>query len=136
MFGATNVIKQRKELIEAYNFDTEEDGKIVCLTLDNYEKALSMVSKDPLFVETLERICNEKDDMFFYNHILTNNGYHRAPGKIHDMLRDEFGLADIDIVETEKTIPVEVNVEWWVAHFIIQLQGEIFNSLLFQKMHN
>ena len=79
----------------------------------------------PLFVETLERICNEEDDEFFYNHILTNNGYHRAPSEIHDMMRDECGLADIDkLNELDETA---INVEWWVAGFIIDLDHSLFH---------
>lgn len=64
-------------------------------------------------VETIEKISNEGDDERFYNHILTDNGKHKIPRKVHTQMENEYGLKD--------------DVEWWVAHFFIGLSDVLFS---------
>ncbi|SFL05320.1 hypothetical protein SAMN05216390_10923 [Lachnospiraceae bacterium KH1T2] len=91
---------------------------------DNYEA----IQKD--LVETIERISNEKDDAYFYNHLITDNGYPRSPREIHALMRTEYGLADIDEAENdEESDNKDLDIEWWTAHFFIQ-----FGNLLFDKV--
>ena len=64
-------------------------------------------------VETIEKISNEGDDERFYNHILTDNGKHKIPRKVHTQMENEYSLKD--------------DVEWWVAHFFIGLSDVLFS---------
>ncbi len=85
------------------------------------------------FVEAVERISNSGDDEFFYNHLITENGYPRSPREIHELIHSEYGLADIDyaadLTESEESSDnTAKNLEWWVAHFFISFSGMIFDE--------
>ena len=111
----------------------------------NYcEKKLNLyLSKDNLFcytlshdnnfedirlslVDTIERISNEGDDARFYNYLITDDGRHKSPAKIHELMHTEYGLADIN--EIENADSKDIDLEWWTAHFFIS-----FEQLLFDK---
>ena len=80
-------------------------------------------------IETIEKISNEKDDAYFYNHLITDNGFPRSPSKIHALMRTEYGMADIDEAEDdEKPDNKDLDIEWWTAHFFIA-----FGNLLFDE---
>ena len=80
-------------------------------------------------VDTIEKISNERDDAYFYNHILTDNGYHRSPSSVHKLMRTEYNLADINEVEDGGNEDREdINIEWWTAHFFM-----VFADLLFDE---
>ena len=66
-----------------------------------------------IFVETIERISNEGDEEYFYNHLISDNGCDKPPAEIHDQMRTEYGLDGSEI-------------EWWVAHFFIRLTCILF----------
>ena len=77
--------------------------------------------------EMIEKISNEKDDAYFYNHLITDNGHPRSPSEIHALMRTEYGLADIDEAEEgKKPDRKDLDLEWWTAHFFIG-----FGRLLF-----
>ena len=103
----------------------------------NEEKLLQTLSSDNLFKYTIscsdyfddiiqsliagiERVSNESDDEYFYNHVLTDKGYHRAPQEIHKLMCDEYGFADVDDDEDEESQKA-ADLEWWTAHFFIHL---------------
>ena len=75
-------------------------------------------------VDTIEKISNERDDAYFYNHVLTNNGRHKSPPEVHNLMRTEYGLADIDETEERE----DTNIEWWTAHFFTALAGLLFDE--------
>ena len=77
------------------------------------------------FVETVERISNSGDATFFYNHLITNDGYHRSPREIHELMHKEYGLVDIDEDKAERS---ECDLEWWTAHFFISFARLLFGD--------
>ena len=80
-------------------------------------------------VDTIEKISNEGDDTYFYNRVLTNNGYHRAPREMHELMRTEYKLADSDEAEEDGNEDREgFNIEWWTAHFFMALASVIFDE--------
>ena len=80
-------------------------------------------------VDTIEKISNERDDAYFYNHVLTNNGRHKSPPEVHNLMRTEYGLADIDETEIDGNEEREdTNIEWWTAHFFTALAGLLFDE--------
>ena len=79
--------------------------------------------KQPL-VETIEKISNSGDDAYFYNHLITEDGKIRSPGEIHELMHNEFGLADIH--EQVDDDSKDVDLEWCTAHFFISLTNLFF----------
>ena len=82
------------------------------------------------FIAIIERISNEGDDAYLYNHILTNNGCRRFPSEIHSLMHEEYGLVDIN---EEDNNPEDSDLEWWTAHFFIALSGMIFDRPTYSK---
>lgn len=64
--------------------------------------------------ETITKISNMYDEEGFWNKLLTDDGKHRCPSEVHDLMENEYGIDD------EK-------VEWWVAHFFIGLSGLMYS---------
>ena len=80
-------------------------------------------------VNTIERIANEKDDAYFYNNVLSKNGHHISPSKMHELMRTKYGLADINEEYSEDgPNRNDHKIEWWVAHFFISLSRLIFDE--------
>jgi hypothetical protein len=74
------------------------------------------------FTETIERISNSGDDKFFFYHLITDDGHPRTPRSVHDLMRKEYGLIDIDEAEEDNNSDdLEKDLEWWTAHFFIRL---------------
>ncbi len=89
---------------------------------DNFES----IRQD--LVKTIEAICNEGDDQYFIRHILSNDGEYRIPSEIHAILRDKYGLIDINESMYDKTIDRRsVTLEWRTAHFFIRFSGLLFD---------
>jgi|GEM_PF-4014631 len=82
--------------------------------------------KQPL-IETIEKISNSGDDAYFYNHLITVDGKIRSPGEIHELMHNEFGLADIhEKVDYENEDSKDADLEWCTAHFFISLTNLFF----------
>ncbi len=74
------------------------------------------------FVKTIERIGNSGDDKFFFYHLITDDGHPRVPRSVHELMRKEYGLIDIDEAVKENDCDgIEKDLEWWVAHFFIRI---------------
>ena len=72
-------------------------------------------------IETIEKICNEYDDAYLHNHVITDNGNHRSPSEIHALMNTEYGLADINEMDNGTVDQRDIDLEWWTAHFFIAL---------------
>lgn len=86
-----------------------------CLNVKNEFSFFMRTDKalDLSVIEKIEKICNGCNEADFYNHIITDNGGHRSPREIHELMEEKYGLKNDDD-------------EWWVAHFIISLDGLIW----------
>ena len=74
-----------------------------------------------LFIDTVEKICNEGDEEHLYNHLILNNGCIKVPTEVHKQMKEEYGLKG-------EEGSVEDRIEWWVAHFIILLGNLLYND--------
>ncbi len=84
--------------------------------------------REPL-IETIERISNESTDDYFCNHLITENGRDKIPSKIHALMHEKYGLADITEDRDEGNCDQrQRDLEWWTAHFFISLDGVIFDD--------
>ena len=75
-----------------------------------------------MFVETIERVCNLKDESYIIDHIVTNDRRWNGPSEIHEIMNVEYGLADIRHSDDKEA----KRLEWDVAHFFIHLQAITF----------
>ncbi len=79
-------------------------------------------------IETIEKICNEYDDAYLHNHVITDNGNHRSPSEIHALMNTEYGLADINEMDNGTVDQRDIDLEWWTAHFFIALGQLIYEE--------
>ena len=79
-------------------------------------------------IETIEKICNEYDDAYLHNHVITDNGNHRSPSEIHALMHTEYGLADINEMDNGTVDQRDIDLEWWTAHFFIALGQLIYEE--------
>ena len=79
-------------------------------------------------IETIEKICNEYDDAYLHNHVISDNGNHRSPREIHALMRTEYGLADINEMDNGTVDQRDIDLEWWTAHFFIALGQLIYEE--------
>ena len=105
------------------------------LHLDNENQFCYTISRTDTFeeirqslVETIERISNESDDAYFYNHLVTDEGHHRSPSEIHTLMRTKYGLADINEQQDENVDGKDIDLEWWTAHFFISFERLLFDE--------
>ena len=80
------------------------------------------------FVETIEGICNQHDDGFLFNHLITRNGKIPAPADVHEMMHKEYGLCDINDEDAMESFDGEI--EWYTAHFFIELNNLLYDPLV------
>jgi hypothetical protein len=119
-------IRKHTHYYEALLSDFLDTDNIYRYSLDGTECSDELRE---LLIETIEKISNEGSDDYFCNHLITNNGRDVAPSKIHELMREKYGLADIDAVEdTEDYDQGQVDLEWWTAHFFISLKNVIFDD--------
>lgn len=102
-----------------------DDDNLFRYTISNTEDFDSF--QQPL-VETIESICNEYDDAYMHNHIITDNGNHRSPSEIHALMHTEYGLADINEMDNGTVDQRDIDLEWWTAHFFIALKQLIYEE--------
>ena len=67
-------------------------------------------------IEAIEKISNEGDDEYFYNHILTDYGKEKKTTEFYSQIENEYGLKD-------------ENIKWWVSRFFISLSNLLFNPI-------
>ncbi|WP_026522286.1 hypothetical protein [Butyrivibrio sp. VCB2001] len=119
-------IRKHTHYYEALLSDFLDTDNIYRYSLDGTECSDELRE---LLIETIEKISNEGSDDYFCNHLITNNGRDVAPSKIHELMREKYGLADIDAVgDTEDYDQGQVDLEWWTAHFFISLKNVIFDD--------
>ena len=119
-------IRKHTHYYEALLSDFLDTDNIYRYSLDGTECSDELRE---LLIETIEKISNEGSDDYFCNHLITNNGRDVAPSKIHELMREKYGLADIDAVEdTEDYDQGQIDLEWWTAHFFISLKNVIFDD--------
>ena len=119
-------IRKHTHYYEALLSDFLDTDNIYRYSLDGTECSDELRE---LLIETIEKISNEGSDDYFCNHLITSNGRDVAPSKIHELMREKYGLADIDAVEdTEDYDQGQVDLEWWTAHFFISLKNVIFDD--------
>ena len=109
------------EVRRLHQYLTEDN--LFCYTIspsNNFEELQQTL------INTIEKISNEKDDVYLFNHIITDNGFHKPPSKIHDLMRTEYGLADINEDEDENINDKDIDLEWWTAHFFISFGNILF----------
>ena len=83
---------------------------------------------EPL-IKIIEKISNECDEDYFCRHLLSDNGKVRPPAEIHELMRREYGLVDIDSTDDEDdSVKRDIDLEWWTAHFFIR-----FTNLLIKE---
>jgi len=73
------------------------------------------------FIDEVEKVCNEGNEEYLYNHLILNNGRRRGPGEVHRQMREEYRLKG-------EEASVENRIEWWVALFIIHLGVLLFDD--------
>ena len=79
-------------------------------------------------VETIEGICNQNDEDYLINHLITRNGKIPAPADVHKMMREEYGLSDIN--KDDEFDSFDSGIEWYTAHFFIQLGNQIYDPFV------
>ncbi|SEA91459.1 hypothetical protein SAMN05216349_1525 [Oribacterium sp. KHPX15] len=90
---------------------------------DGFENLLERLT------ETIEKISNEGDEVYFCNHLISDNGKKRFPADIHELMHKEYGLIDIDSIDDEDdSLQYDIDLEWWTAHFFIR-----FRDLLYEE---
>ncbi len=94
-------------------------------TISNFEDFDSIQQH---LIETIEGICNEYDDAYVNNHIVTDNGHPRSPGEMHEFMHTEYGLADINEMDNGIVDQRDIDLEWWTAHFFITLERLIYED--------
>lgn len=94
-------------------------------TISNTEDFDSI--QQPL-IESIEKICNEFDDEYLLNHIVTDSGNHRSPSEMHALMHDRYGLADINEMDNGTVDQRDIDLEWWTAHFFIALWQLIYEE--------
>ena len=98
-----------------------------------YEYSISKVEPFEQFLKkltgTIETICNQHDEEYLYNHLITRDGKVPAPADVHEMMREEYGLHDINTEEDFDAFEghLEWYLEWYTAHFFIQLGNTIYD---------
>lgn len=117
----TNI--SRKHMIYPDSGYYLDDENIVTFSFIAEPKECDRINS--IFIETVERISNQGDEVYFINHLLTSNGEHKFPADIHAQMHKEFGLFDISEEEFEDCI--EAELEWNVAHFFIHLTILLFD---------
>ena len=79
-------------------------------------------------VETIEGICNQNDEDYLINHLITRNGKIPAPADVHEMMHKEYGLCDINDEDAMESFDGEI--EWYTAHFFIKLKNLLYDPLV------
>ena len=107
-----------------------DDDNLFRYTISNTEDFDSIQQS---LVETIESICNEYDDAYLHNHVITDNGNRRSPSEIHALMYAEYDLADINEMDNGETNRKDIDLEWWTAHFFIALGQLIYEADDFYK---
>ena len=107
-----------------------DDDNLFRYTISNTEDFDSIQQS---LVETIESICNEYDDAYLHNHVITDNGNRRSPSEIHALMHTEYDLADINELDNGETTRKDIDLEWWTAHFFIALGQLIYEADDFYK---